>query len=251
MNILARFQAMDENGKAALVRKLMESSTPDFDFFYLGGLAVFMATLGMLSNNAAIVIGSMLISPILYPILGVSLGLVMSSSTVVGRSLFTLGKSLVIGVVIAAGATAIFGSAGDNITSEVLIRTTPDLLNFFVAVIAGLGVSFALGNKEWSDALPGVAISVALIPPLAVVGIGLAEFNLEIISGSIVLLLVNLLGIVLAALVSFSMMDLYQKKDIASSTIKREEERLEKEEEAIAEVIASEKGRQNISDEAK
>lgn len=233
MNILARFQAMDENDKAMLVRKLMQSSTPDFDFFYLGGLAVFMATLGLLLDNAAIVIGSMLISPILYPILGISMGLVMSSAEVVGRSFITLAKALIIGLLVSTMAAVLFGESGSYITQEVAFRITPDLLHFFVAVVAGLGVSFALAKPEWSETLPGVAISVALIPPLATVGVGIAALNLAVISGSLLLLLVNLCGIILAALVSFSMMNLYQKKDIASSTIKREAERLEKQAEAI------------------
>ena len=102
--ILARFQSISEKDKSALVRKLMENSTPNFDFFYLTGLSIIMATLGLLLDNTAIIIGSMLIAPLMYPILGVALGLVMSNGEVLGRSIGTLIKALVIGFVLAIGA---------------------------------------------------------------------------------------------------------------------------------------------------
>jgi len=235
MSIFARFQAINENHKAQVVRRLMESSTPDFDFFYLSGLATLMATLGLLANSAAIVIGSMLIAPILYPILGVALGLVMSDQSVLGRSLFTMAKSFGFGLVLSILATLLLGD-GDILTSEVLARTEPTLTYMVVAIVAGLAVSYALAQPEWSETLPGIAISVALIPPLAAVGIGIADLNVAVITGSFVLLIVNVVDIVFAAMVSFSLMNLYEKRNIAESTIKREEERIEEENAAIEEV---------------
>lgn len=233
MNVLARFQTINDNDKAAAVRKLIESSTPDFDFFYLVGLSVLMATLGLLANNAAIVIGSMLLAPVMYPILGMALGLVMSNGEVLGRSFITLIKSLIIGLTLAVFAALLFGDASTFLSHEVLIRTEPDLLHFLVAFVAGLAVSFALAQPQWSETIPGIAISVALIPPLAVIGVGIAAFDLNIIVGSFVLFVVNLFGIIFAAMISFSLMNLYQKQNIAASTIKKEEERLEEEKKVI------------------
>jgi len=237
MNVFARFQAIDENGKAAVVRKLMQSSTPDFDFFYLVGLSTLMATLGLLLNSTVIVIGSMLLAPLMYPILGIALGLVMSNAQVLGRSFITLSKSFTVGLVLATGAAFILGDAEMFGTREVMLRAEPDLIHFLVAIAAGLAVSFALAQPEWSETVPGVAISVALIPPLAAIGVGIAAFDFAIVSGALVLLTINLFGIIFAAMVSFSLMNLYQKQNIASSTIKKEDERLEEEKKAIEEVI--------------
>lgn len=237
MSILERFKAINDNDKAAVVRKLMQSSTPDFDFFYLVGLSVLMATLGLLVNSTAIVIGSMLLAPLMYPILGIALGLVMSSGEVLRRSFVTLSKSFTIGLTIAVLVAVFFGDESMYVTHEVLLRTEPDLIHFMVAFVAGLAVSFALAQPEWSETLPGVAISVALIPPLGTIGVGIAALDIEIIVGSLVLLMSNMLGIVFAAMVSFSLMNLYLKQNIASSTIKREEERLEEEQKAIEEVL--------------
>ncbi|MFT5036807.1 MAG: putative hydrophobic protein (TIGR00271 family) [Candidatus Azotimanducaceae bacterium] len=233
MNVLAQFQTINDNDKASVVRKLMQSSTPDFDFFYLVGLSVLMATLGLISDSAAIVIGSMLLAPLMYPILGIALGLVMSNGEVLNRSFWTLSKSFAIGLSLAVFAAFLFGDAASFTTHEVLIRTEPSLLHFLVAFIAGLAVSFALAQPQWSETLPGIAISVALIPPLAAIGVGIAALDMEIVTGSVVLLTINLLGIVFAAMISFSLMNLYQKQNIAASTIKKENERLEEEKKVI------------------
>jgi len=232
MKILSRFQAVKDDHKALVVRKLMQSSTPDFDFLYFTGLSVIMATLGLLLNSPAIVIGSMLIAPMLYPVLGIALGLVMSNGSVLGRSTLSLVRSFAIGLGLAVLATLLFGEVG-NVTPEILLRTDATLISVVVAVVAGLAVSYALAQPEWSETLPGVAIGVALIPPLAVTGIGIAWLDMDIVLGSALLLLVNVAGIVFSAMVSFSLMDLHEKRHVAESTIKKEDTRVREEEDAI------------------
>ena len=147
MSFFTRFQVIDENHKASVVRRLIESSTADFDFFYLSGLATLMAALGLLANNVAIVIGSMLIAPMLYPILGLAMGFVMSDTGVISRSLFTLLKAFVLGIVLSMLAAFFFGTP-DPMTSEILLRTDASLVSVFIAVIAGLAVSYALASRS-------------------------------------------------------------------------------------------------------
>lgn len=238
MSVFARFRAISEDDKAAVVRKLMESSTPDFDFFYLVGLSILMATLGLLLDSVAIVIGSMLIAPLLYPILGLALGITMSNYEVFQRSSITLFKSFGAGLVLAAVVTLLFGHGDVSSSFEIMNRTEVGILHFLIALVAGAAVSFTLGQSEWSETLPGIAISVALIPPLAVVGIGIAVLDLTIVAGSLVLLLVNVCGIIFAAMVTFSLMNLYEKQHIAESTIKREEARVDEEREAVEKIEA-------------
>jgi uncharacterized hydrophobic protein (TIGR00271 family) len=235
MPFFARFRAIEEKDKAAVVRKVMQSSTLNFDFLYLTGLSVLMATFGLLVDSPSIVIGSMLIAPLLYPILGVALGIVMSNGEVLSRSAFTLTKAMVTGLTLSVIGTLLFGDG--MLTQEILLRTEPSLIHFLVAFAAGAAVSFALAQPEWSETLPGIAISVALIPPLSVVGIGIAMLNMEVIAGSIVMLLMNLFGIIFAAMISFSFMNLYEKQNIAKSTIKRADEEHQKEEAAVAEMV--------------
>ncbi|MCA9361465.1 TIGR00341 family protein [Candidatus Kaiserbacteria bacterium] len=246
MPIIARFRAIEDKDKASAVRTLIENSTPNFDFFYFVGLSITMATLGLLADSPSIVIGSMLIAPLLYPILALALGFVMSDISVISRSLKTLTTSLGLCLFLSVLATLFFGSG--DITNEVLLRTEPTLLHLLVAVIAGAAVAYALAQPEWSATLPGIAISVALIPPLAVVGVGIASFNMAIITGSAVMLLMNFIGIVFAAMVSFSLMDLHAKQNIAQSTIVKVAEKETKENAAIAEVLDNELKKNNNGD---
>lgn len=241
MSIFARFRAIDEDGKAHAVRRLMESSTPDFDYFYMVAISVGMATLGLIAGSTSIVIGSMLIAPVLYPILSFSVGLVMSDYRVLSRSSYTIGKSVFVGLVVSIVLTYIFGH-GTGMTDEILSRTEPSLLYLFVAIAAGMAVSYALAKPELNESFPGIAISVALIPPLSVIGIGIANWDIAVITGSLVMFVINVLGIMAASMVTFSLMNLYEKRHIAESTIKREEEKLEEEKAAIEKVVAENNG---------
>jgi uncharacterized hydrophobic protein (TIGR00271 family) len=238
MPVFARFRAVPDKDKASLVRKLVENGTPDFDYFYLIGLSTLMATLGLLLDSSSIVIGSMLIAPLMYPILGVSLGLVMMNSNInlLSRALTTLSKSLGVGLGLSVLAAFFFGDADAYMTAEVMSRTVPSHLHLLVAIVAGAAVSYMLAKPEWGDALPGVAIAVALIPPLASIGIGVAYWDTVIIKGASLILFLNLVGIITVAVIVFLLMNLSEKENIAVSTIKREKEKHDFEEKVIKEV---------------
>ncbi|NCN52356.1 TIGR00341 family protein [Candidatus Parcubacteria bacterium] len=242
-SLLARFQAISDNDKSALVRKLMENGTPNFDFFYLTGLSVIMATLGLLLDSASIIIGSMLIAPLMYPILGVALGLVMSNGKILKRSFSTLLKALGIGLILSCAAAFFFGQEGMYHSFEILNRTEPTYLHLLVAVAAGAAVAFALAQPEWSEAIPGIAISVALIPPLATIGIGIAALDFAIIKGSSVILLLNLLGIIGSAAASFMMMNLYQKQHVAQGAMEKADKKMEQETKAVETMVEKQEER--------
>ena len=235
MSVIARFRALPDNDKAALVKKLMQNGTPDFDYFYLIGLSTLMATLGLLLNSSAVVIGSMLIAPLMYPLLGVSLGLVMMDQniSILTRATSTLTKSLLIGLGLSVFAAFFFGSPEMYQTAEVMTRSIPSHLHLLVAIVAGAAVSYVMARPEWSDTLPGVAIAVALIPPLAAIGVGIASFDAELIKGASMILFLNLIGIIGTAVFVFLLMNLGEKESVAKSTIKREEIKLAEEKNAI------------------
>ena len=238
MPLFARFRALPDKDKATLIRKLVENGTPDFDYFYLIGLSTLMATLGLLLDSGSIVIGSMLLAPLMYPILGVSMGLVVMGSNIslLHRAVSTLTKSLGIGLLLSVTAAFFFGSEASYQTAEVLARTVPSHLHLLVALVAGAAVAYVLARPEWGDALPGVAISVALIPPLAAVGIGIAALDPDIIRGASMILLLNLFGIIAISVMIFLLMNLSEKENIAFSTVKRENEKRVTEEKIIQEV---------------
>ena len=118
----------------------------------------------------------------------------------------------------------------------ILARTEPSLMFFVVAIILGFAVAYASVKPNLSTALPGVAVAVALIPPLAVFGIGVALVSQSIIAGSAVMFFTNIAGMVFAAMVTFSLMDVHHKRFIAESTIKKEDRRVEKETEKVKKI---------------
>lgn len=237
MSIISRFQAIEDADKARAVRTLVENSTPDFNFFFMLTLAVLMATFGMLAGSETIVIGSMLIAPIIYPVISLALGLSMSDRTLMRRSFVTLLKSflLVVGAAVVATFFFSFGDGASHDSQILLLRTEPSLIFLAIAVVSGLAVTYALMRPKLSEALPGVAVSVALLPPMAVIGIGIAWFSWTIIAGATLMLLINILGIVAATMVSFSLMDVKNERVTAHRTIREEEERVQEEEERAEE----------------
>ncbi len=231
------FRTLTETDKNQAIKRLIEESTPRDDFFLLTVLSILMAVLGLLMDSVAVVIGSMLIAPLLSPILGISLGIVMADTRLIGRSALTIGKALTWSIPTAAVATLLFSSQAGldaGLNQEILSRTQPSILNMAIAVVAGAAASFALIKPHLNASLPGVAISVAIIPPLAVTGIGLARFDWAMMTDSFILFVINAIAIIFASMVIFSLMNLYVKRPVADKVIDKEDRELKKEKEAAS-----------------
>ena len=155
------------------------------NFSVLLALATFIATFGLLSNSAATIIGAMIVAPLMVPIIGLAYALVTLNFRLLNYSLLRLIYGIILTVLIAFISTEIIGLRIPE--SEILARTEPTLLDLGVAIAAGTAGAFACSNRSISDAIPGVAISVALVPPLCVVGIGLGASNLPISGGAFIL----------------------------------------------------------------
>jgi len=227
INFITHLRRVDDAEKTKAVDLLIKESTRDFDFFFFIILSVLMATLGLVANNAAVVIGSMLLAPILFPVLSIALSIIMSDEVLIARSVSTFLQASALAIVAAAVATLIFAPFAP-FTDEILLRTEPSLVYVGIAVVAGLAVSYALVHPAFSATLPGIAVSVALIPPLATIGIGLAHLDIKVISGAFTLYLINVLGIVFSSMLMFAFMNLYTKRKVAEKVAQKEEQRLEK-----------------------
>ncbi len=164
-------------------------------------LATAIATFGLISNSAATIIGAMIIAPLMVPIISLAYALVTLNIRLISYSVIRLIFGIFLTVGIAFITTEIIGYRISG--SEILARTEPTLLDLGVAIAAGTAGAFAKVRRSVSDAIPGVAISVALVPPLCVVGIGLAVGDFKLSTGSFVLFLTNLVGIILTAAIVF------------------------------------------------
>ncbi|XLQ20436.1 MAG: TIGR00341 family protein [Candidatus Moraniibacteriota bacterium] len=231
------FDNITEQDKVLSVKELIDDSTPRPSFFFLIVLSALMAACGLLINNSAVIIASMLIAPILSPILSLALGIVIADGKLISRSFFTLLKSAGYAIGLSAIATWLlwnFTSSSNfmiELNPEILERIEPSIVYLLIAIIAGTATAFARVKPDLSEALPGTAIAVALVPPLATVGIGIATLNMSVVSGALAMFILNAVGIVLAAMVMFSLMNLYTKKTVIEKTVEQADEKLEKEKE--------------------
>jgi uncharacterized hydrophobic protein (TIGR00271 family) len=223
------FTTLSDNEKEQAVKSLIESSSPRHDFFFLVGLSMLMAAAGLILDSTAIVIGSMLVAPLLYPFLSLSLGVVNADRKLIYRSFVTLIKSTILGIALSALVALFFSGAESFASSRVAALLRPSLLYALVAVSAGLAATFAFIKPHLSNSLPGVAISVALIPPIAAIGIGLSGLNWLIIRDALALFFLNGVGIVLSSMVIFSLMKFYQKRQVVKEEVKKDEKEIKKE----------------------
>ncbi len=156
-------------------------------------LSAAIATFGLLQNSAAVIIGAMLVAPLMAAIFGLSLGIVRGDLRLLQRGLSATLRGALLAVAVGFLLTLLMAEL--PYSSEVLHRTAPNLLDLGVALASGAAGAYALCRKEVSASLPGVAIAAALVPPLAVIGIGLAEWNGAVAGGATLLFLVNLVAI--------------------------------------------------------
>ena len=194
----------------------INSSKPSLDFLLLLVCAAVIATLGLISNSTAVVIGAMIVAPLMDPILSLAFGLTVADNRLVKRSAITV----VIGVLTVVGTSWLLASllGANEINPEITGRTAPNLIDLVIAVAAAVAGAFTLSRDRLSNSIAGVAIAVALVPPLCVTGIGLSlgpemvavfgrgtvtGLHNQVSEGSFLLFLANLIGITVASLVIF------------------------------------------------
>jgi uncharacterized hydrophobic protein (TIGR00271 family) len=155
-----------------------------------------LASIGLDTNSAAIIIGAMLISPLMSPILGVGLSVAIHDKQLLIRSL----RNLALAVVISLFASVLYFilTPLGQITSEEKARTFPTLLDVLVALFGGIAGIVSISRHDQTNAIPGVAIATALMPPLCTAGFGLATMQWNYFLGAFYLFFINAVFISLA-----------------------------------------------------
>ncbi len=151
--------------------------------------AIFVASVGLNVNSTAVIIGAMLISPLMGPIMGIGLAAGINDFELLKKSMKNLGIAVVISILT---STIYFSFTPlDDAQSELLSRTEPTIWDVLIALFGGLAGIVAGSRKEKSNAIPGVAIATALMPPLCTAGYGLATGNLYYFFGAFYLFFIN------------------------------------------------------------
>jgi uncharacterized hydrophobic protein (TIGR00271 family) len=193
--------------RAAVQLSLRDSSEPDFDYFVLVLLSCMIATFGLLINSSATIIGAMLVAPLMSPILGLGLASIRGDTLLLRNAGSALIRGAIFAVLLSATITWFntlvpFVSL-DQLPGEVLARIRPTPIDLGVALAGGLAATFALVQPNLSAALPGVAIATALMPPLCVIGVGIALGDWEVAGGATLLFITNAVTIAASAIALF------------------------------------------------
>lgn len=184
-----------------LQSELLDEAIPDRPYFVLIISSCIIATFGLLTNSAAVIIGAMIVAPLMLPIRALALGALTGEVKLFRQGL----GAVLLGTVVAVTISTILGALVNlpSFGSEILSRSRPTLLDLGIAIAAGAISAYAKWQPKVSGTLAGTAIAVALMPPICVIGLGLSRLDHALSLGATLLYLTNLLGITLACMLTF------------------------------------------------
>lgn len=195
------FKKANEDDFKELFLSLRDSSKLSSIFIVLMVLSTLLATTGLFQSSAPVIIGAMILAPLMSPIVSLSMGIVRGENSLINNSTKTLFYGIVTALIFSCIFTYMMPLS--VLTDEMRGRLNPNLLDLMVAVISGIAGAYANSKSEVAKSLAGVAIAVALVPPLSVTGIGIGWMDWNIIYGSFLLFITNLVGITLSAALTF------------------------------------------------
>lgn len=178
--------------------------------------AIFIASVGLNVNSTAVIIGAMLISPLMGPIMGIGLGIAVYDFSLVKRALLNLGIATLISLLVSALYFSV--SPLQDAQSELLARTTPNVWDVLIALFGGLAGIIGITRQEKSNVIPGVAIATALMPPVCTAGYGLATGQWNFVGGALYLYAINCVFIGLATTIGIRLLRL-QRHGFADARI--------------------------------
>ena len=200
---LLRYISLKREGQIAqinresVIKGVYQDVEVSAGYFLLLSLANLIALCGLIVNSAPVIIGAMLISPLMGPILSSGFAFITGNSTIWRSALKKISLSVAVTLVVAAIAAWL--SPLQEATSEILARTRPNLYDLVIASLAGVAGAVAICTKKnYLTIVPGVAIATAVIPPLSVAGFGIGTGSLKFFLGGFFLFFTNLVAIVFA-----------------------------------------------------
>ncbi len=195
------FQHASTEQYSSLFSNLRQEATLNSTFISLLILSTMIATLGLFIDSSSVIIGAMLLAPLMQPIVSLSMGVLRQDETLSKNAMKTVAVGTLI-VLLTAMAIA-YMTPMRELSDEMASRLSPTLLDLFVAMLSGVAAAYVKNDEKILSSLAGVAIAVALVPPLAVSGIGLGWADWSMSLQSLLLFATNLIGIVLAGAITF------------------------------------------------
>ena len=195
------FFRMTKQAKTEIAEEILSDTYISKIYWLQLSLSSLIATLWLLTNSTPVVIGAMLIAPILQPIKAFSFAVTTGNKLIYIKAI----KHLLVSILVAVATAFVVSWAVPfaDLTAEVMARTSPTIVDLFIALSSGVIAVLSLGFKKLSEGIAGVAMSVALMPPLCVMWVGLQFFNREVMTGSSLLFLTNLIAIIVVGIIVF------------------------------------------------
>ncbi len=202
-----------------LIWSAQHNANSNLDYIVMIVLSAALATLGLLTNSAAVIIGAMLVAPLMAPLSSFSTGMATGVLTLTRRASVTL----VAGVTLALLISIVMGLVLpiDTPTEEMLVRGSPNLLDAAIALVSGLVAAYATARKGIPAALAGVAIAAALMPPICTIGLGIALRDINLAIGANLLFLANITFIIASQYITFLWMGMHPTEEREGSTQSR------------------------------
>lgn len=192
-----------------ILSHLHDNTMLSLSYIILLSISTVVCTLGLLLDSPAIVIGGMIISPLMWPLMKIAAGISLAKQQYITQALTLLVVSILISLASSYIITLI--SPLKVLNAEILSRTQPTLLDIVVALSAGTVAALAIVQKKISSSLAGVAIATSLMPPLCVGGIGLALLHVQTATGGLLLFLANVVSIIFVAIFVFRIVGIVKR----------------------------------------
>ena len=194
-----------------LIWSAQKNASSNLDYTVMIVLSAALATLGLLTNSAAVIIGAMLVAPLMSPLSSFSTGMATGILHLTRRASVTLFAGVTLALLISIVMGVVLPI--DTPTEEMLARGSPNLLDAAIALVSGWVAAYATARKGIPAALAGVAIAAALMPPLCTIGLGIALRDINLAFGANLLFLANIAFIIAAQYITFLWMGMHPTED--------------------------------------
>jgi len=202
-----------------LIWSAEKSAGANLDYIVMIVLSAALATLGLLTNSVAVIIGAMLVAPLMSPISSFSIGMATGILHLTRRASVTLFTGVTLALLISIVMGVLLPI--DTPTEEMLARGSPNLLDAAIALVSGWVAAYATARRGIPAALAGVAIAAALMPPISTIGLGIALRDIDLAFGANLLFLANIAFIIAAQYITFLWMGMHPTEDREGATLNR------------------------------
>ena len=211
MKFLFISRPFSKESKRQAIKELLEHTVPDRDFYILVLGAIMLAVCGILTDSLPVLIASMIVAPLAYPILGLGLGLLARNLNIIGRSVSMLTISILLTIVV-AGFFSLFVKSYFVVAERVFISFFPNIFfDLLIAVLSGAIAAYGLVRSKVGGAMTGVGIAVSLMPPLVATGIGLFDPVNDLAIRAGVIFALNVIGILVGSLFTFGVLGVHRE----------------------------------------